>query len=61
MEQILKIAFNELDKNDVVLGPAEDGGYYLLGMNSLQETIWGVVLGISLIGSAIINSKKETN
>ena len=25
-------AFNKLEANDVVLGPAEDGGYYLLGM-----------------------------
>ena len=36
----IEIAFNKLDKNDVVLGPAEDGGYYLLGINSLQETIF---------------------
>ena len=33
-------AFIELDTNDVVLGPAEDGGYYLLGMKSLQENIF---------------------
>ncbi|MGJ8743754.1 TIGR04282 family arsenosugar biosynthesis glycosyltransferase [Polaribacter sp.] len=33
-------AFIELEKNDVVIGPAEDGGYYLLGMNSLQENIF---------------------
>lgn len=33
-------AFNELDTNDVVLGPAEDGGYYLLGMKSLQQNIF---------------------
>ena len=33
-------AFAELDENDVVIGPAEDGGYYLLGMNSLQEKIF---------------------
>jgi rSAM/selenodomain-associated transferase 1 len=33
-------AFTELDKNDVVIGPAEDGGYYLLGMNSLQENVF---------------------
>jgi rSAM/selenodomain-associated transferase 1 len=33
-------AFRELDSNDVVLGPAEDGGYYLLGMNSLHSTIF---------------------
>lgn len=33
-------AFAELDENDLVIGPAEDGGYYLLGMNSLQEKIF---------------------
>ena len=33
-------AFSELNNNDVVLGPAEDGGYYLLGMNYLQENIF---------------------
>ncbi|MFK8061385.1 MAG: TIGR04282 family arsenosugar biosynthesis glycosyltransferase [Polaribacter sp.] len=33
-------AFIELDTNDVVLGPAEDGGYYLLGMNALKENIF---------------------
>ena len=33
-------AFVELDTNDVVIGPAEDGGYYLLGMNSLQENVF---------------------
>ncbi|QXP62979.1 TIGR04282 family arsenosugar biosynthesis glycosyltransferase [Polaribacter sp. HaHaR_3_91] len=33
-------AFKKLDTNDVVLGPAEDGGYYLLGMNALQENIF---------------------
>ncbi len=33
-------AFTALDQNDVVIGPAEDGGYYLLGMNSLQEKVF---------------------
>ncbi len=28
--------FDELEENDVVIGPAKDGGYYLLGMNDLQ-------------------------
>tara|TARA_B110000971_G_scaffold221607_1_gene269453 strand:- start:6598 stop:7209 length:612 start_codon:yes stop_codon:yes gene_type:complete len=36
----IDIAFNELDTNDVVIGPAEDGGCYLLGMNTLQENIF---------------------
>ena len=33
-------AFTELNNNDVVIGPALDGGYYLLGMNSLQANIF---------------------
>ena len=33
-------AFHELDTNDVVIGPAVDGGYYLLGMNSLEEKVF---------------------
>lgn len=39
-------AFSRLDDHDVVLGPAEDGGYYLLGMTALkkevfQDKTWG--------------------
>jgi rSAM/selenodomain-associated transferase 1 len=37
---IIANAFLALDKNDFVIGPAEDGGYYLLGMNSLEEKIF---------------------
>ncbi|MCI2230210.1 TIGR04282 family arsenosugar biosynthesis glycosyltransferase [Polaribacter sp. MSW13] len=33
-------AFHQLDFNDVVIGPAEDGGYYLLGMNHLHEKVF---------------------
>jgi rSAM/selenodomain-associated transferase 1 len=36
----IETAFNELNNNDLVIGPAEDGGYYLLGMNSLHSTIF---------------------
>jgi rSAM/selenodomain-associated transferase 1 len=38
--EIIESAFVELDTNDVVIGPAEDGGYYLLGMNSLHTAIF---------------------
>ena len=31
-EKIINEAFEELDKNELVFGPAEDGGYYLIGM-----------------------------
>lgn len=36
----LEKAFHLLKSNDVVIGPAEDGGYYLLGMNQLHSTIF---------------------
>ncbi|MGG6229505.1 TIGR04282 family arsenosugar biosynthesis glycosyltransferase [Tenacibaculum sp. SDUM215027] len=39
-------AFEKLNSNDVVIGPAEDGGYYLLGMkkphpNIFKNKDWG--------------------
>jgi rSAM/selenodomain-associated transferase 1 len=33
-------AFTELATNNLVIGPAKDGGYYLLGMNSLHTCIF---------------------
>lgn len=33
-------AFHGLVSNDVVIGPAEDGGYYLLGMKTLHSSIF---------------------
>lgn len=30
--KMIKLAFEMLEENDVVVGPAKDGGYYLLGM-----------------------------
>ncbi len=32
-DEILTAAFSELDRNDTVLGPSKDGGYYLVGFN----------------------------
>lgn len=39
-EQHINDAFKALDKNDLVFGPAKDGGYYLAGMNKLQTAIF---------------------
>jgi hypothetical protein len=44
--EIIEHAIKTLDNNDVVLGPAEDGGYYLLGLKRLypelfQNKAWG--------------------
>ena len=35
-------AFEVLEGKDLVLGPAEDGGYYLIGMNSSYDVFTGV-------------------
>nr|WP_313790924.1 TIGR04282 family arsenosugar biosynthesis glycosyltransferase [Allomuricauda hymeniacidonis] len=36
----LENVFAQLDQHDYVVGPAEDGGYYLLGMNQLNEKVF---------------------
>lgn len=33
-------AFEQLDHHDVVIGPATDGGYYLIGMNKLYPQLF---------------------
>lgn len=37
---ILNRSFDELSKEDVVFGPAEDGGYYLIGLNKPLEFVF---------------------
>ena len=36
----LEQAFDALQKHNVVLGPSQDGGYYLLGMNQLYSSLF---------------------
>ncbi len=38
--EILNNSFEKLDETDFVLGPANDGGYYLLGMKKLHEKVF---------------------
>lgn len=37
---LLADAFVELDMHDAVLGPARDGGYYLLGLRSMEASLF---------------------
>lgn len=39
-QDLLEQAFEKLQTHDVVLGPAVDGGYYLLGMKKLQQAFF---------------------
>lgn len=38
--EVIKKAFKELNSNELVIGPAEDGGYYLLGMRSYYPQVF---------------------
>lgn len=37
---ILEEAFRALDESDFVIGPAQDGGYYLIGMKELHQELF---------------------
>ncbi len=59
--EIINKAFELLENNDVVIGPALDGGYYLLGMKTLHNCIfenksWSTDL---LIAETLESLKKE--
>lgn len=38
--EIIEEAFHQLDIHDYVIGPAADGGYYLLGMKHTEKTLF---------------------
>jgi len=61
-EQDLQNAFSALQNNNFVVGPAEDGGYYLLGMTRLKPEVfqnknWGTS---SVLNDTLINLENET-
>jgi len=37
---IIKEAFDQLEHHDLVIGPSKDGGYYLIGMNKVYDSIF---------------------
>lgn len=39
-KEILEEAFDKLNTSDAVIGPSEDGGYYLLGMRSFLPEVF---------------------
>ena len=38
--EVLQEAFDRLSTNDIVIGPASDGGYYLLGMKKIHSFLF---------------------
>lgn len=37
----LRSAFEQLDEHDIVIGPAKDGGYYLIGLKTDRASLFG--------------------
>ncbi len=59
-EAIIQEAFHQLNTNDVVIGPANDGGYYLLGMRKLcAELFENKQWSNDTVYQATINNFKE--
>lgn len=57
----LEVAFRKLKVQDFVIGPAEDGGYYLLGMRKLKSELftakeWGTT---TVLGDTLANLETE--
>lgn len=44
---IIDAATNALDEADIVLGPSEDGGYYLIGMDIPYDVFSGIAMSTS--------------
>lgn len=53
--RVIGEAFAALDDHDVVLGPARDGGYYLIAMKSLEESLFR---GITWSSSAVLRETR---
>ncbi|MEN2282029.1 TIGR04282 family arsenosugar biosynthesis glycosyltransferase [Algoriphagus sp. SE2] len=54
--EIIEKAFDELDQSEVVIGPAMDGGYYLLGMNRF---IPGIFKNIRWSSDQVLKSTQD--
>jgi rSAM/selenodomain-associated transferase 1 len=56
LSQHLNEAFEALNKSDLVLGPATDGGYYLIGMTRRSDYLFeGITWSTSQVLSATVN------
>ncbi len=55
-------AFNLLDRSDLVLGPAFDGGYYLIGLKKVvKELFSGIKWGSDLVYRQTIEAAERAN
>lgn len=53
---LIEEAFDRLERNDVVLGPVYDGGYYLIGMRGWRDVLHGVQMSTTSVYEDVIAS-----
>ena len=59
---LLNTAFRQLNTVDVVLGPANDGGYYLIGLSTLIPDLFqGIQWGTEIVLQQTLSRAIETN
>lgn len=58
--EILQLAVHALEKNDVVLGPSDDGGYYLIGVNEAEPALFDQIAWSTdtVLQSTVDNAEK---
>lgn len=61
-EHHINDAFEQLENHDIALGPAHDGGYYLMGMKKMNELVFlNKEWGTSSVFRDTINELKNEN
>ncbi|HXH88430.1 MAG TPA: TIGR04282 family arsenosugar biosynthesis glycosyltransferase [Gaiellaceae bacterium] len=57
-KEIVLEAFDLLDRNDLVLGPVTDGGYYLIGMRGWHDVLDGVSMSTPFVLEEIVRAAR---
>lgn len=58
-EKYVDQAFEALENNDLVLGPSEDGGYWLLGLKKSADLFQGIAWGTERVLEQTLDSARE--
>lgn len=60
--EIIAESFRKLEEYDIVLGPAEDGGYYLIAMKNINENLFrNIVWSTSEVLSHTLSKCRDLN
>lgn len=59
--EAIEETFRLLESNDIVIGPTEDGGYYLLGMKNHWQVLEQVTMSTDHVANDIIQNAYKAN